>query len=568
MFERMGLKFAASLGTALALAGCATVPAAPAPQEVQILAINDFHGNLEPASGPVEYTDGSGAVQSIQLGGAARLGAELSRLRQGEANSVTVAAGDLLGASPLASAYYLDEPTVMALNRVGLEVASVGNHEFDKGVTELQRMQVGGCNGGKLVGLRKPCGLDNPFEGARFTYLAANVVDQAGKPLFPASTLRKFGKITVGFIGMTLKETKTLVSPGGTTGYDFLDEAETANAEAARLRAAGADAVVVLLHQGFDEAPPYSVSGCPSADGALAPVLARLDPAIRLVISGHTHYAYVCQVRASDGSERLITSAGKYGYFVTDIRLEIDPANDKVTGFAAANRPVTATAGEQADVAALVDRYVTAVAPEAAKVVGTISGTLTETGLPFPSLGYVVADAQYAATRAADKGGADFALVNKGGVRTEFAPAADGSVTYGQIFALQPFGNTLSVVEMTGAELLAAIEDVFGRADNDDARRRALLIPSANVGYSFDWSRPPGQRIVSFTLNGKPLDPGRTYHVALNNFLASGGDKYDLFARAKPVGDGGGDLDALEAWLAAGVEAPTEARVRDATPRP
>jgi 5'-nucleotidase len=546
------------------LAACASLPSDTAIQaeQIQILALNDFHGNLEPLPGEQRYRMPDGAEARAQLGGAARLGATLAALRRGQANTVTVAAGDLIGASPLVSAYYLDEPAIVALNRAGLEIAAVGNHEFDKGVAELRRMQDGGCNDGRPVGARQPCGLD-AFEGARFSYLAANVVGQDGRTLFPASVVRQFGGVKIGFVGMTLRDTGILSSPGGTVGYSFEDEASTANTEAARLRDAGADTVVLLIHEGARTDPAYNTGDCPGLDGALLPILDRLDPTIRLVVSGHTHNAYACEVPAPGGSTRLVTSAGRYGYFVTDIRLAVDPANDAVIAFSAVNRPVQASGGEQADIAALVARYGEAVAGEAAKVVGRIDGSLAASPEAFyRPLDYLVADAQLAALR---EEGAQFALMNPGGVRTTFEPAPDGSVTYGQAFALQPFGNTLSVVELTGSELIAGIEAKLARATPGDVRN-ALLIPSHNVAYAFDLSRPAGSRLLSLTLDGRPLDPAASYRAVVNNFIASGGDGFAFLAKARPVGGGVLDLDALETYVAAGVAAPKDDRVRDLTP--
>jgi 5'-nucleotidase len=567
MIEVRTIRRAAALLALAALSACATLPpeAAPQAEDIQILALNDFHGNLEPLPGEQRYRVADGTEARAQLGGAARLGATLAGLRAGRAHTVTVAAGDLIGASPLVSAYYLDEPAIAALGRAGLEIAAVGNHEFDKGVAELRRMQDGGCNEGRPVGARQPCRLD-PFEGASFTYLAANVIGPGEQTLFPASVMRQFGAAKVGFVGMTLKDTGILTSPGGTVGYRFEDEAATANAEAARLRAAGADTVVLLIHEGARTDPSYNTADCPELDGALLPILDRLDPEIRLVVSGHTHNSYACQVPAPGGSRRLVTSAGRYGYFVTDIRLTVDPARDALTAFSAVNRPVEANAGEQADIAALVARYSQAVAGEAAKVIGRIDGSLTPSPMSFyRPLDYLVADAQFAATQSPAEGGAQFALMNPGGVRTTFETAAGGSVTYGQAFALQPFGNTLSVVELTGAELTAGLEAALARAAPGNARA-ALLIPSHNVFYAFDLSRPAGSRLVSLILDGRPLDPGTAYRVTVNNFLASGGDGFAFLTRARPVAGGVLDLDALQGYLAGGVAAPAADRVRDLTP--
>ena len=562
--ERRLRALAAGLGV-LTLAACATVPreAAEAPaarEQVQILALNDFHGNLEVPAGTTTYTAG-GQQQRETLGGAARLGSTLTRLREGHANTVTVAAGDLIGGSPLVSAYYLDEPTIMALNRMGLDLASVGNHEFDKGTAELTRMQRGGCEAHTR---RQPCRLDNPFEGAKFTYLAANVVAEAtGQTLFPGTAIRQFGNARIGFIGMTLKDTGSLVSPAGTAGFRFDDEAETANRLAAELKAQGADAVVVLIHQGGDVDPFYNQDGCPQLGGDVMPILARLDPAIRLVVSGHTHKAYICEVPAADGSTRLLTSAGRYGYFVTDIRLTIDPATDRVEALSAVNTPVVAAAGEQADIAALVGRYSADSASVATRVVGRIDGSLeTIDGQIDAPLARLVADAALAATRAPAQGGAELAVINSGGVRTAFRPAADGSVTYGQIFALQPFGNTVEVLELTGAQLKQLIEQEF-TADGTGQFRQSFLIPSNGFAYAIDRSRPDGQHVVAMTLDGQPVDPARSYRVAVNNFLAQGGDGFTVLLDGRFLAGGQSDLDALEAFIADGAAASSEARVTE-----
>ncbi|WP_305096813.1 bifunctional metallophosphatase/5'-nucleotidase [Croceibacterium aestuarii] len=553
------------LAAVLALAGCATLPTAAPPEQVQILAFNDFHGSLEVPPGSEEYRTAAGQLTTDSLGGAARLGAGLQALRSGHPATITVAAGDLIGASQLSSALYLDEPSIMALNRMGLAVAAVGNHEFDKGTAELKRMQQGGCNGGAPVGRLKPCQIDKPFEGARFTYLAANVLDDARTPIFPASSVRQVGDVKIGFIGMTLKGTELLVSPAGTKGYRFADEADTANAEAARLRGQGVDAIVLLIHQGLDPAPIYNETGCPDLDGALLPLLGRLDPQIRLVVSGHTHKAYACEIPASDGSKRLVTSAGKYGYFVTDIELSVDPASDTILAMSARNVPIDGAAGEQADVAAIVQRYVASSASEAGRVVGTIQGSLTPPpGAFYRPIDYLVADAQYAAAKDPAQGGAQFALMNRGGVRTAFEPGPDGAVTYGQIFALQPFGNTLGVLELSGADLVRGLETALARSDIEP--QKALLIPSGNLHYAFDVSRPAGSRLVSATLDGRPIDPEEKYRVAANSFISGGGDGFDFLARAKPVAGGVSDLDALAAYLADGPNAPRDARVENLTP--
>lgn len=545
------------------LAGCATVPAptAQAPVEVQVLALNDFHGNLEVPPATTTYRQGEELVRQ-NLGGAARLAATLDALRQGQQATVTVAAGDLIGASPFASASFLDEPSVTALGLAGLEVASVGNHEFDRGTAELRRMQDGGCEQNTL---RTPCALE-PFAGAGFTYLAGNVVADNGQSMFPGATLRQVGPVKVGFIGLTLRGTATLVSPAMTRGYRFTDEAEAANRLARELLAQGADTVVLLIHEGARVDPTQNLTGCPTLSGPILPITEQLDPAISLVVSGHTHMSYICRMDPPGGTPRLLSSAGRFGGFVTDIRLTWDPVGRRVTDITAINVPVNGTLGTRADVAALVDRYVAAAAPVAARVVGTIAPAATsqENCQEAPAAN-LVADAQLAAARAVLGDGVDVAFINTSGVRTNLDGAADGQMTYGEIFTMQPFGNTLQVLELTGAELKLALEEQWCNA-GPATPCNTLLAPSASLSYSYDRMRPQGQRITEILLNGAPVDPATRYQIVFNNFLANGGDGFASLVQRPTIGEAGNDLDALEAWLARGVTIPACGRLQDLTP--
>jgi 5'-nucleotidase len=552
------------LASSAGLGACATVErrAAPVvvatPVEVQILGLNDFHGNLETPRDPVPLRNADGATAKLRAGGAAQLAATLKRLRSGQAQSVTVAAGDLIGATPLVSAYFLDEPTIRALSMAGLNYAAVGNHEFDKGGAELRRMQDGGC---EKHSSRTPCAVE-PHSAAGFRYLAANVLKENGTSFFPGTALRQMGPVKIGFIGMTLKETATLVAPAGVAGLSFADEAETANALVPKLKAEGADLIVLLIHQGGRVPPVYNSLGCDGLSGDLVPVLGRLDPAIRVVVSGHTHNAYACEVEAG-GAPRLLTSAGKNGYLVSDIRLSFDPATRRLASANAENVPVLAE-GER-EVQAMVDRYVAAARPAAERVVGRLSGpALKDPDDGASPAAELIADAQLAATRGRGKGGAEIAFINSGGVRTDLVPRADGSVTFGQIFSTQPFGNNLVVKTLTGAQLKALLEQGF-REVGGEVRARSLLIPSAGFTYRYDVKRPAGQRITGMSLNGRPIDPARSYRVTVNNFLASGGDGYTVLAEGRDVVDAGPDLDALEAWLATNPAVPKGNRVSGGT---
>lgn len=539
------------------LAACSAAPRPAAvsavPVEVQILGINDFHGNLETPPGTVTYAEAGGAKASEALGGAAGLAGALQHLRAGHP-SVTVAAGDLIGASPLTSAYFLDEPSIRALSMAGLELASVGNHEFDKGANELLRMQRGGC---AKYTTRVPCRLE-PFTGAGFTYLSANVFTGDGKTLFPATAIKQVGPVRIGFIGMTLRDTQTLVTPAGVAGLRFADEAASANALVPQLKAAGADLIVLLIHQGGRVSETYRLGDCDGLSGDLLPILDKLDPAVAVVVSGHTHNAYACHVNQG-GVDRLLTSAGKNGYFITDIRVSYDPGARRLLAARAENLPVKGNAADP-QVAALVQRYATAAKPAAMRPVGKLSGpALKDEHDGESTAARLIADAQLGATRAADRGAAQLSFINATGVRTDLKPAADGTVTFGDIFALQPFGNNLVVKTLTGAQLKRLLEQQFGD-ERGVGRLKSLLVPSAGFAFGYDLTRPAGDRITSIKLNGRPIDPAARYRVTVNNFLASGGDGFSVFNEGTDAFDAGLDLDALEAWLGTDPAVPTDRR--------
>ena len=544
----MKARYLPALLAGIALSACATPQVDTAasrsePVTVQILALNDFHGNLEQHARPTTYFAGEDA-HSERLGGAARMAATLAELR--EDNSITVAAGDLIGASPLISSLFLDEPTIKVLSQMGLDLASVGNHEFDRGTGELRRMQDGGC---EQFTRREPCSVEH-FDGADFTYLAANVVDDAAQTIFPGSEIREIGGARIGFVGMTLEGTANLVAAQATEGYRFLDEAETANRIAGELMADGADTVVLLIHEGANVDPLYNVVGCPNLSGPIVQIIEQLDPAISAVVSGHTHQAYVCNVETTSGNEVLLTSAGRYGGFVTDITMVIDAATETVLSVSGDNVAIDGSMGSDSAIAAVVATYAEAVGPVANRTVGPIY----DTGEEGENCGdrpaqQLVADAYLYAADTALEGGADLAFVNTGGVRTDLAGADDGVLNYGELYAMAPFGNGLLVLEMTGAQVAALLEQQFcdeGQTTICDS----LLIPSAGVVYSGDMQRLPQQRITSLTLDGVPLDPQQTYRVVTNSFLVGGGDGFSILTDMPVLANVGFDIDALEAYVA------------------
>lgn len=557
-----------SAAAAALFLGACTVQVAPppafaphAPVEVQILAFNDFHGNLQTPD-PVEVTEPDGTKEKIVTGGAAHLAAALAGLRVGHPNTITVSAGDTLGASPLISANYLDEPTIDAMNLMGLEIGSVGNHEFDRGASELKRMQAGGCN--KFT-RRTPCALE-PFGGARFRYLAANVLQANGTTIFPATAIKRFntsaGPISIGFIGETLKGTANLVTPSGVSGLTFKDEADTANALVPLLKTEGADAIVLLIHQG-GKTPQFTVGNtCEGLTGDILPIIQRLDPAITTVVSGHTHWAYICRGTPRVGTHRLLTSAGKYGYFLTDLRLDFDPITHRLIRQDAHNIVVgNGQRGTDAAEQGLVARYAAAIAPIAERVIGhlTASAPRAEDESESPAAD-LIADSMLAATRAPEMGGAQLALVNATGVRVSL-PAGD--IKYGQAFEMMPFGNNLVVMTLTGAQVTAVIAQQYRGAPPPAGQRPHTLATSQGFTYAVDMRQPPESRVSEVRLNGQPIDPAGRYRVVVNNYLASGGDSLTGFTAGTDITDEGIiDLDALVAWIAPGRTPPNPNRIR------
>ena len=561
-------------------AGVASAPPPAAPVEVAILAFNDFHGNLEPPRQSVGTPDGHGGTAQIPAGGAAWLASALDSLRARHPNSMTVAAGDLISASPLASSLFLDEPSVEVLSRLGLDYAAVGNHEFDRGTKELLRMQAGGCE--KLTA-REPCQLER-FAGARFRYLAASTLTTGGTPLFPASAVRTFrsgaGQVKIGVIGLTLRGTPMLVNPAGIADVTFADEADSINAEVPKLKAQGADAVVVLIHQGGKQAGAPDPNGCSGFAGEIQPILARISSAVDVVVSGHTHADYICELPTSDPARPvLLTSAGLYGKELTEITLTIDPLQHRVVARSARNlivqsQPFTSSKGPvalsplvpayapRADIAAYVQRYVDASKAYATRPVGKLSGPADRGEAPAGSTGgplaHLIADSHLAATRSA---GAQIAFMNPYGVRAALVPAADGTVTFGDIYLVQPFGNALVTETLTGAEIKAALEQGF-----DAIGPEQVLAPSAGLVYRYDRRQPEGSRITAITLNGKPLDPGANYRVTMNGFLALGGDGFTVFKAGRDHVTGPTDLEAFEALFRskAVVDVPRDVRSIDA----
>jgi 5'-nucleotidase len=518
-------------------ASCATAQAAPV--DVRILAINDFHGNLLPPTGGIRIADPDDRTRKIAVpaGGAEQMATLVRQLRQGHNNTIFVAAGDLIGASPFLSAMFHDEPTIESLSMMGLEIASVGNHEFDEGKDELLRMQNGGCHP------IDKCQGPHPFPGAKFHYLAASTVVKAtGKTIFPPYEIRTFGGIPVAFIGLTLKGTANIVSPVGVAGLEFRDEADTVNALVPELKARGVEAIVVLIHEGGYPTGDYNE--CPGISGAIVDIVKKFDRAVDVVISGHTHQAYVCDI---DG--RLVTSGDKYGTIVTTIDLKLDPATRDVISAKADNVIVrSGVYARDPEQTALLASYEKLAAPIANRRAGSVTETLSHTpnDAGESALGDVIADAQLAATRADADGGAVIAFTNPGGIRADVAKKPDGAVTFADIFASQPFRNQLVTLTLTGTQIKNMLEQQWV-----DPKLPRILQVSQGFTYSWDGARPYGDHIIAdrMSLNGQRIDPAMSYRVTVNNFLSVGGDGFSVLKGGVAPQFGVYDSDALYGYF-------------------
>lgn len=537
------------------LAACGTPPQpAAGVVEVQLLAINDFHGHLEPPSAPLDLRGAQGeAREPVAAGGAAQLATLVNALRKEQPNTLFVSSGDLIGASPPVSALFRDEPTIEAMNLMGLDINGVGNHEFDHGTQELLRLAQGGCHP------QRGCFDGRPYRGARFDILAANVLTESGATLFPATVIKTVAGVKLGFIGLTLRDTPQMVTPASIRGLKFEDEIAAIRRNAQALRAQGAQAVIVLLHQGGTQAG--GINDCQDLQGPVVRIAQGVLPQVDALLSAHTHQAYVCMI---DG--KPVTSAGSYGRLLTQLKLKIDPARGAVVGSAAQNLVVRASLAPEPRIAALVADYQARSKPQRERVIGCLPGELSNVpGANGQSaLGQWIADAQLLIARR-ELGAGDVAFMNPGGIRAPLKRQPDGCVQYGDAFTTQPFGNSITVLELDGAQLLAVLERQLQRA------RPLLLQASAGLRYEYDLRRPAGARVLpgSVTIDGRPLDAARSYRVVVNSFLASGGDGFVEFAAGRNARSGPGDVEAIEAALQAKLPLPAaldQIRRLDAAP--
>ncbi|MCD0450367.1 bifunctional metallophosphatase/5'-nucleotidase [Actinocorallia sp. API 0066] len=548
-------------------------PKPPKPEPsvpVRLLALNDFHGNLEPPTGSSgRMVDEHGAT--VDAGGAAYVAAWMKRMTNKD--TIKVAQGDLIGATPLISAAYHDEPSVEFLGDIGVTVSSVGNHEFDEGYAELKRIMKGGSH---PVDGPSPAGR---WKGAKYDYIGANVllekgrdlpklpgmevlkkikkkrldalIRQYGLPALPPIAVRKVNGQQVGFIGAVTETTPTIVTASGIAGLKFAPVVRSAEFGSKLLKELGVEAQVLLVHEGDNVLTGQSPDACSTTTdpdgsaGAGTEIATRVDPEIDLILSGHSHQAYVCTVKDPAGNDRLYSQGGSFGRVISQVDLKVFKKSGEIdrTSVKIDNQIVTRDIPADAKTERFVQTWKDRVAAVANQPVGSLSADLTRTQTPSgeSTLGNLIADAQLAATAA--EGGAQIALMNPGGIRADLPYAPDGVVTYGEAFAVQPFNNLMQVVTLTGAQLDALLEQQW------TPTRTAVLLPSASLTYTATLTNPFGDRVSALKINGTPVDPAASYRVAANNFLVGGGDAFSTFTQATNLWSGPLDLDAFTNYL-------------------
>ncbi|MFD8499101.1 bifunctional metallophosphatase/5'-nucleotidase [Amycolatopsis sp. NPDC059657] len=547
-------------GVAVAAAALVATPASAygsPTTDVRLIAFNDLHGNLEPpsgSSGRVVLSDG----KTVDAGGAAFLATHVKQLRAQVRNSLVFSAGDNIGASPVISALFHDEPTIEFMNKIGVKASVVGNHEFDEGYAELKRMQFGGCH--PVDG----CQFHDPFKGANFPFVGANVTfEKSGLPAVLPFSIEFSGGVPIGVIGATLKDLPSVVTPEAIKGLKFGDEVQAINRTSALLDLFGIKSQVVLMHQG-DGTETAGPDDCKLRPGPAKVIAESVTPRVDAFFTGHSHQQYNCVVNDPAGNPRPLIQGASFGRLlsVIDVKINLRSRDVVRAETKAHNQIVTRDVTPDADVQALVAEAKTKAAPIANRQVGTITADLPAAGNATGEsrLGDVLADAQLAGTLT---NGAQIAMTNPGGIRADLLYKSssngegDGVVTYGEAFTVQPFANIMQTITLTGAGLKAVLEQQW-----QGSITRILQI-SDSLHYSYDLSKPVGSRISNLTLNGAPIDPAASLRVSVNNFLAAGGDGFTELTKGTNLAGGPVDLDALLAYFKAnpGITPPVTNRI-------
>ncbi|WP_242676331.1 bifunctional metallophosphatase/5'-nucleotidase [Streptosporangium minutum] len=577
-FQRLamaGVLAGAGLVLAMGPAEAGNKPAKTVP--VRLLSLNDFHGNLEPPTGSSgRMVDENGAT--VEAGGAAYVATHLKQLS--DKNTLKVAQGDLIGATPLISAAYHDEPSVEFLGKLGVTASAVGNHEFDEGYAELRRIMRGGCH--PVDG----CSPAGEWKGAGYSYLGANVIfkrpdasaekealaalggqntgslrgllKEYGIPALPPVTVRWMNGVPIGFIGLVTRSTPNIVTSEGIKDLEFIDEVKAANVASKLLKLVGVKAQVVLVHEGDQVTAGQSPDACSTQPGAGNRIATQVDAEIDMILSGHSHQAYLCTVSDPKGGTRLYSQGGSFGRVITKVDFQVDVRTRDVvrSSVVADNQVVTRTVIPDPDISTFVQTWKDRVAPVANKPIGRITADITNTASPSgeSSLGNLIADGQLAATKTG--GNAQVALMNPGGVRTGLtyagSPAGegDGVVTYGEAFTVQPFNNLMQVVTLTGAQLKTVLEQQFTGGPNAQPFTK-ILQPSSNLTYTYSTGAAWGSKVSNLKIDGVDVTDGQSIRVAANNFLVGGGDAFLAFKDSTDLWSGPLDIDAFAAHLAA-----------------
>lgn len=551
-------------------------------QSINILAFNDFHGNLEPPKRFIEAEDPTDINKSVRIpvGGVSYFADAINKLRAQYPNNAVVSAGDLISASPLTSSLFLDEPTIETMNEIKIDFNAVGNHEFDRGTDELRRLQNGGC---QQYTTTKPCQINKDFAGAKFNFLAANVSLKADpkRTLFPAYKIKRYGNIPVAFIGLTLEATPTIVSAAGIKDVDFHDEAETVNSLIPELKKQGVEAIVVVVHEGVAPSTKFNAKTCAGLSGPLTGILDRLDTAVDVVVSGHTHQSYICDYSTLNPQKPfLLTSAGQYGTAITNIKLELDGKTGDVIKKDAQQVPIQSEAytsgtttvnltnlyekfNKTPSIEAILDKYRQAVTTISARIVGTATTVINRNAAESgeTALGNLIADAQQAAALTASNQGSDFTLMNPGGVRADLQTNSNNQITFGDVFAVQPFGNSIVTLSLTGQQIRELLEQQWSGAN---AERPRILQPSKELSYAYKKDATAVPRATQIMISGQALMDSKSYRVTVNSFIADGGDNFTVLTKGTNRVGGGQDVDALEKYINQNspVQAPETNRIK------
>ncbi|HEY5821460.1 MAG TPA: bifunctional metallophosphatase/5'-nucleotidase [Propionibacteriaceae bacterium] len=544
----------------LLVAGIAVTQTAPAQASthrggttsVRLITFNDFHGNLEPPSGSSGRVVVNATGGTVNAGGAAYLATHVKELRTEVKNSIVLSAGDSIGASPLPSALFHDEPTIEMMNNIGVGASVVGNHEFDEGFDELKRIQLGGCH--PVDG----CQFTPKYSGAKFPFLGANVTRTDGSPALLPFTVKFVDGMPVGIIGVTLKDLPSVVTADAVKDLKFGDEVEAIDKTANLLDRLGVRAQIVLMHQGDNTEFGALPDACGvAANGPATTIAKAASPKVDAFFTAHSHQQYNCAIPDPAGNPRPVIQGLSFGRLLSVVDLKISRRTRDVVraDTVATNHIVTRTVTPDPAIQALVEKAKTLSAPIANRRIGTITADLVNSAAPSGEipLGDVITDAQLAATQAND---AQIAITNPGGIRGSLtfssSPAGegDGVVTYGEAFTVQPFANILQTITLTGAQLDAVFEQQW-QPQPDGSQIVRILQISNGLTYSWSSSAPVGDRVSNLVLNGVPVAPDTSYRVTVNNFLAGGGDGFTVFKEGTDLAGGPIDLDAFTAYLTA-----------------